>query len=144
MGSWRLAGERGSTTLELTILAPFLLLFISVVVFAGRMAIANQSVESAAWEAARQASISRSSSYAHTSARDAAKDSLQQQGLECGDMTVAVDVDDFSRAPGRGGEVSATVACRVRLSDLMIPGVPGSRLVEASASSPLDTYRERG
>lgn len=130
--------------MELVILAPFLLLFISVVVFVGRMAIAKQSVESAAWEAARQASISRAAAYAQSSAHDAARDSLQQQGLECGDMTVSVDVGDFSRAPGRGGEVSATVRCRVRLADLAIPGVPGSRWVDATASSPLDTYRERG
>ena len=135
--------ERGSTTLELAIIGPFLLLFVSVVIMGGRVAMAGQSVEAAASEAAREASIRRDSATARTSARDAAQASLQAQGLECRDIDVSVDVSDFSRSVGRGGEVSATVSCRVGIGDLAIPGVPGSRWVTETAWSPLDTYRDR-
>ena len=39
---------------------------------------------------------------------------------------------------------TATVACVVNLADLSLPGVPGTRTVTATATSPIDTYRERG
>jgi hypothetical protein len=39
--------------------------------------------------------------------------------------------------------VNVTVSCRLDLSDLAIPGVPGSRVMRATMSSPLDTWRER-
>jgi hypothetical protein len=35
------------------------------------------------------------------------------------------------------------VTCTVNLSDLSIPGVPGARTITATASSPVDAYRER-
>jgi hypothetical protein len=52
-------GDRGSTVLELVVLAPGLLLFIGLVVFAGRMSLAKQSIAQAADEASRTASIAR-------------------------------------------------------------------------------------
>ena len=33
---------------------------------------------------------------------------------------------------------------RLDLSDLSVPGVPGSRLIKATTTSPIDTWRERG
>jgi hypothetical protein len=33
--------------------------------------------------------------------------------------------------------------CTVNLSDLSAPGIPGTKLVTATATSPLDTFRER-
>ena len=44
---------------------------------------------------------------------------------------------------GEAGSVSATVECLLDLADLSVPGVPGSRLIKATSSSPLDTWRER-
>ena len=45
---------------------------------------------------------------------------------------------------GRSAVVTATVRCSLPLADLMLPGLPGSLLVEASAVSALDRYRARG
>jgi hypothetical protein len=45
---------------------------------------------------------------------------------------------------GETATVSVTVHCRLDLSDLSVPGVPGSRLIEATMTSPIDTWRERG
>jgi hypothetical protein len=39
--------------------------------------------------------------------------------------------------------VSATVTCTVSLSDLLVPGLPGSRTLTATFTSPLDPFRER-
>jgi len=44
---------------------------------------------------------------------------------------------------GTPAKISATVTCDVNLSDLFLPGVPGSKAITATMSSPLDTYRER-
>jgi hypothetical protein len=44
---------------------------------------------------------------------------------------------------GTPASVTATVTCVVNLSDVAIPGLPGTRTITATMSSPLDTYRER-
>ena len=58
-------------------------------------------------------------------------------------MTISVDTSGFGSPVGTPASVRATVTCVVNLSDLAVPGVPGTRTVSASMSSPLDTYRER-
>lgn len=135
--------ERGSATLELAILGPGLLLFIGLIVFGGRVAIAGQSVQQAADEAARVASIARTQADANRQAAAAAKNTLAKQGLECAGLRVAVNTSGFNADVGQTTNVTATVSCQVRGGDLMVPGVPGTRTVTASANSPIDTWRER-
>lgn len=136
-------GERGSVSLELAVLAPAFLVFLGVLIFGGRVALAGQAVEQAANEAARTASIARTQPEANSSAAGAARDTLAQQGLQCLSTQVGVDTSGFSRPAGTPATVAARVTCVVRLSDLAVPGIPGSRTVTAAAASPLDTYRER-
>ena len=45
--------------------------------------------------------------------------------------------------PGATSAVSATVACRVDLSGVALPGLPGSLTIESTVYSPLDTFRGR-
>lgn len=140
----RAAGDdRGSAVLELVVLAPGLLLFIGLVVFAGRMAIAKQSIAQAADEASRTASIARTQPEAERAAAAAARATLDQQSLQCLSTTVSVDTTGFARPVGTPATITTTVSCVVRLSDLAMPGLGGSRTVTATASSALDTYRER-
>lgn len=135
--------DRGSVTVEMVVLAPVLMLFILGVFFAGRYALAQQSVQAAAAEAARAASIARSADQAAGSATGAASASLSNQDLRCATQSVAVDTSAFAQAPGTPGMVSATVTCQVDMSDLAFPGIPGNRTLEATMTSPLDTYRSR-
>jgi Flp pilus assembly protein TadG len=123
---------------------PAFMLFVGLIIFGGRTATTHQSVESAAADAARAASIERTAGTAHAAAHEAASTSLANQGLPCLDIAVSVDTSQFGRAIGQAATVSATVTCRLDLSDLSVPGVPGSRLVKATMSSPLDVWRERG
>ena len=60
-------------------------------------------------------------------------------------MSTQVDLDTsaFSNPVGAAGTVAATVTCTVDLTDLVAPGVPGTRVVTSTVTSPLDTYRER-
>ena len=140
----RARDERGSAAIEAVIGVPAFLLFVGLIIFGGRTATTHQSVETAAADAARSASLERTSASARTQAISAATTSLSNQGIHCLDIDVTVDASQFSRAVGEAATVSVTVQCRLDLSDLSIPGVPGSRLIRATSTSPIDTWRERG
>jgi Flp pilus assembly protein TadG len=136
--------EEGAASLEVVVLTPVLVLLLGLLVLAGRVALARTSVEQAADEAARSASISRTAAGARRAAADGAVRALARQSLRCSRVDVAVDVGGFAVPVGQPARVTATVTCVVALADLALPGFPGSRTVTASAVSPLDTYRERG
>ena len=135
--------ERGSTTLELVLWAPGLLLLIGLLTVAGRVNSANAAVEQAAVDAARTASSARTAAAAAGLAQAGADRTLAAQGLQCTTTTVALDTSGFATPPGQSATVTATVTCPVRLSDLSIPGLPGTRTVSHTATSSLDTFRER-
>jgi Flp pilus assembly protein TadG len=137
--------EAGDATLELVILAPIVLFLISLVIAAGRTSLADGSVAAAARDAARQASISRTFAAAVAAAQTSAQAELAREGLHCSPAPVVqVDASAFLNSqPGQLADVSATVTCRVPLSDLVLPGTPGSRTLTASFTSPLDPFRGR-
>ena len=135
--------ERGSATLELVVWAPGLLLVIGMLVVAGRVNAAHATVEQAAVEAARAASIARAAGTASARADAAATQSLAAQSLQCRSVGVRTDLSGFAAPPGQAAAVTATVSCDVRLSDLAVLGLPGTRTVTRTATSGLDTFRER-
>ena len=135
--------ERGSAALEAAIGLPAFMLFVALIILAGRLAIATQAVQASASEAARVASISRSQGVAGTAATQAATSNLANQDVHCVRSTVTVDTTGFDAPVGTPAQVTATVACVLAVADLSLPGVPGTRTVTATASSPIDTYRER-
>lgn len=135
--------ERGSAAIEAAIGVPAFALFVGLVIFGGRTATTHQALQSAAADAARSASLARKADVARDDAREAATSSITNQKLGCSAIDVAVDTSDFDKQPGVPGSVSVTVSCRLDLSDLAVPGVPGSRILRATMSSPIDTWRER-
>jgi Flp pilus assembly protein TadG len=136
--------DGGSASLEFVILAPTFLALLGLLILAGRLALARNSVEEAADEAARSASIARTASGARSAAAEGVRRALAEQDLRCSTVGVTVDTTGFTVPVGLPARVQATVTCVVRLSDLALQGFPGSRTVTATAVSPLDTYRERG
>lgn len=141
--SMRARDERGSAAVEAAVGVPAFVLLVGLIIFGGRTAMTHGAVESAAADAARSASIARDGIEASSDARTAAEASLANQHIHC--LTVTVNIDDaaFALPVGTAGSVTATVECLLDLSDLSVPGVPGSRLIKATVSSPLDTWRER-
>jgi Flp pilus assembly protein TadG len=135
-------GEAGDAALELVIIAPVLLAFIGLAIAAGRTSVARGSVDAAARDAARQASIARSPGEALAAARLSAQNALSQDGLNCVPI-VNVDTSGFTAPLGQPAEVTATVSCTVPLSDLVVPGLPGSKTLTYTFTSPLDPYRGR-
>ena len=135
--------ERGSAAIEAAIGVPAFGLFIAMIILGGRVEIAKQSVEAAAYAAARAASIERTQSEAISSGKFAATNSLNDQGLQCSTTNVTVNAEAFNAPLGTTAQVTATVTCKVDVADLSVPGLPGTRTITATASSPVDAYRER-
>jgi Flp pilus assembly protein TadG len=137
-------GEDGNAALELVILAPVIVLLICMVIAAGRIAIAKGSVDAAARDAARQASIARSPEAADAAAVASASAELAADGLSCVPRPlISVSTAGFGAPLGQPASVSATVFCRVTLAGLVLPGLPGSVPLHFTFTSPLDPYRGR-
>jgi Flp pilus assembly protein TadG len=139
----RRRSERGSASVEAAIGGPAFMLFVGLIIFGGRTATTHQALESAAADAARSASIERAAPAAQQAAEQAARSSLSNQQIHCLSIDVDVDAGGFQTAVGQDATVAVSVTCRLDLSDLAVPGVPGSRTLRATMSSPIDTWRER-
>jgi Flp pilus assembly protein TadG len=135
--------ERGSAAIEAAIGVPAFALFVGLIIFGGRTATTHEALQSAAADAARSASLARNADVARADAREAAAASITNQEIGCSAISVDVDTRDFNKQPGVPGSVNVIVSCRLDLSDLAVPGVPGSRVMRATMSSPIDTWRER-
>lgn len=138
-----LADERGSNAAEIVIIAPVIAMLILILVAAGRTALADNGTQSASYAAARAASLSRDAATATTAAQDAAQRAMDHAGIACLTLTVNVDTSGLNAPLGTTGTVIASVSCDVNLSDITLPGIPGSRTMTSSATSPVDAYRER-
>jgi Flp pilus assembly protein TadG len=133
---WR--ADQGSVAAEVTIAAPFLvmlLVFVGVVIHRG--VDARLRVEDAAHQAARAASIERTSATATAAAQSTATSALSSAGVTC----VSLTVDAATGGMRPGGTVSVTVSCAVDFGDALILGVPGEKRLSATAVEPIDTWR---
>ena len=139
-------GARGmSISVELAILLPALVLIIALLVGAGRLALARITVQQWADSAARTATLARDAHSAQSRAHAVVASDSEGSGLTCtGGWQLTVDTSAFALPPGHEGAVHATVRCPVAMGDLLLPGVLGTLVVEADASSTLDRYRGRG
>lgn len=135
--------QSGSVAIELVILTPAVILFFAVMVVAGRITLAQQAAEAAAYDAARTASLARSASAAEIDGKNAAQTSFQSQGLVCLSLRVEVNTTEFGKPPPEPATVQAAVSCRVQLADVALPGMPGEMELTGVFTSPLDRYRER-
>ncbi len=135
--------DRGSATVELTLLIPALLLVLGLLVAGGRVWFARTAVVEAAQSAARAASLARSAEQGRADGVDAGEQSLTTARLVCASSTVSVDAAAFAVPVGTPATITATVDCRVSLADLLLPVVPGSLQLTGEGSASLDTYRSR-
>lgn len=136
-------GQRGNIAINTAVIVPMLLLIAMLLLMAGRMVLAQGAVQSAANEAARSASISRTADVAQVSASQTARSTLANSGVSCSSTRVTPVLDAFLLPLGTVGEVRVDVSCVVPLSDLGLPGAPGAREMSATGTSVLDAYRGR-
>jgi Flp pilus assembly protein TadG len=133
--------DGGFSTLELVIITPFLLAFVLLVVGFGRVTHGRQEVQQAAAAAARAASLANTPGQAQTAAQQEAAADLAQAGISCqSSPPPTVDTSQFYA----GGQVRVTITCVTNLSDLTVVGFPGHKTLTASATAPLEQYRQFG
>ena len=125
--------ERGTMSIEMVVLVPVLLLITMVAVAGGRIVSAQGMVEAASRDAARAASMERSVGAAST----AANRSLSQADTANASCSAGVDVGGFRR----GGAGTVSGSGRGKLSDLGQVFLPGTTVVKAESSAPVDQWR---
>lgn len=135
--------EHGAAATELALLVPAFMLLLAVMVGGGRMWLARGAVTEAAGAAARAATLQRSAAEAEAAAQRAVSANLADSAVVCASKTVAVDTSGFAKAPGIPATVTVRITCSVPLSDLLLPGFPGTVEASADGTSALDTYRGR-
>lgn len=135
--------DDGSLALETVLLAPAMMAFVALVVFGARVSLAQQAVQVAANDAARSASIERTQAAAIASSSRSASATLTTQGLECRSIDVAVDASGFNVELGQSASATSSVTCVVSMGSLSMMGIPGEITITRTASSPIDSYRER-
>ncbi|POX48162.1 hypothetical protein C3489_27765 [Streptomyces sp. Ru71] len=137
-------GDTGSVAIEAAIILPPLIMFVCLAIAGGRIVTSGAKIDTAAQDAAREASIHRTAASAQAAAQSAAAESLDDQGITCASTTVNINTGGLSVPVGQVGTVTVTVSCTVNLSDLLLPGVPGTRTLTSTATSVVDAYRQRG
>ncbi|MFJ3213859.1 TadE family protein [Streptomyces flaveolus] len=136
-------GDEGSVAIEAAIVLPPLIMFVCLAIAGGRIVTSGAKIDAAAEDAAREASIHRTAASAQAAAQAAAAESLDDQGIACASSSVAIDTSGLSVPVGQVGTVTVTVTCTVNLSDLLLPGVPGSKNLTSTATSVVDAFRGR-
>ncbi|MET9879244.1 TadE/TadG family type IV pilus assembly protein [Actinacidiphila glaucinigra] len=139
----RATGDRGSESVQAAIVAPLLIAFLCLAIAAGRLAVSGAKTDAAAEDAARTASLERTQLDAESAAADAATRSLENQGVRCASTNVDVDASGLAVPIGQVGYVTVTVRCTVDLSDLLLPGAPGSKTLTSTFTSVVDAFRAR-
>ena len=136
------SSDRGSEAVELAILIPIVLVVIALLVAFARIALAGDRISGVAGAAARDASLARSAADAQQAARTGATAALASARLHCTRIRVDVNTAGFAASPGTASVVTVNVYCAVTLSDLGVPGLPGSKTLHDVATSPLDPARD--
>lgn len=132
------APERGSSVVGLVVLTPVMALLFFFVIAAGQMGVIESKLTTAARSAARAASQYRSVATARAEAVTIIEASLGQLDVDCqGGPRVRVLEMDLQP----GGSVRIQVSCTMRLSDLTMLSIPGSRMVTADSAAVVDRHR---
>ena len=142
--SWlsRRRNERGSLAVELVVLAPALALLLLLLGAGGRVVEVQGHIDGAARDAARAASLARSSLQAGQLARQAALADLAP-GSWCAPRSVAVLVTGYPAAgplPAGGADVAVTVSCEVNMSPFTALGFTAQMHFTGQAVAPLDPF----
>lgn len=129
--------ERGSATLELTLLTPLLVSMLLFVVAGGRVVNVRGDLDAAVRDGARAASIARTPEQARVDAEAAIEASLVARDLSCDSPSYDIDTTNFQS----GGTVIVAIQCAVSLEDLTMLPLPSSKQMSARFSEVIDTYR---
>jgi Flp pilus assembly protein TadG len=129
-------------SVELVVLAPALALLLLLLAAGGRVVEVQGHIDGAARDAARAASLGRSSVQAGQLARQAAVADLGSTSW-CAPRSIAVQVSGYPAAgplPGGGAAVAVTVSCAVNMSPFSALGFTAQMRFTGQAVAPLDPF----
>ena len=126
--------------MELVLLTPALFVVVLAIVVFGRVSASRQQVAEAARAGAEAAAIAPNAATAADAGSSDAAAEIAGPGHTCVHPEVHTDASRFYP----GGSVTVTVTCDVALSDLSVPGIPGSTSISAASTAPIDPYRSVG
>lgn len=132
---------RGAVAVEAALILPALLMIAAVATGSWRISEVKADAQSAAQVAARAGPVA--SSVGEGIAVGQRVGLAELAGTRCSKPAIAVDSSDLTLPVGSAGTTSARVSCTIKLSDLLVPGMPGSFHIESVAHSTLDSHRER-
>lgn len=135
--------SRGAASAELAIIVPLVALLLGGLAAGWRIQAARAQVADVASAAARAASLADNGAQAQQWAQQTVTADLQTLGLPCVHTTVDTDVSGFAVPLGQQASIEVGVTCELRLGDLGIPVVGGTRWISADGHEVLDTYRRR-
>lgn len=132
--------ERGNAAVEGAVYLAGLVLLVGLIILGGKLAVARQSLNHVAFQAARTASLQRDAGTAQAEAQTQAAATLANQHLTCASSNTSVDVSGFGAPLGETASVTATTTCVMPLGSLL-----GSSTITitSSATSPIDAWRAR-
>jgi Flp pilus assembly protein TadG len=148
--------DTGLASIELVILLPAFVLLVLLATYLGRTNLAQTSVDGAAQDAARAASLQRDHDHARTAAQAAAAAALNAKDSPCQFNTATATItndtvghDPFATPLGTPSQVDVLVTCKLSVADLAFPGFPlpggatGEITMTSTFASPIDEYRVR-
>jgi Flp pilus assembly protein TadG len=130
--------SRGAVAVETAALIPVLVLVVAVAAMGWRLWWARAQLTSATESAARYVAAAGWTAHTQRQATQLIVDDLDTVGLYCTNLQAGVGVFASSDKP----MITATSRCQMNLSDLLIPGIPGSLQITAQSSQIRDTFRE--
>ncbi|MDY0817589.1 TadE/TadG family type IV pilus assembly protein [Cutibacterium avidum] len=133
--------QRGAVAVEAALILPSLLMIAAMTAGGWRLSEVRADAQSAAEVAARAGSVASTVGEGHAVGQRVAMTELA--GTRCSDPAIIIDSSALALPVGSTGVTSARVRCTVRLSDLLVPGMPGALHVESTAHSTVDSHRER-
>lgn len=138
----RTRDESGSLAVEFAIIAPAILLIFGLIFAYGRAAGVNGMLEAGTRDAARSATQARSYLEAKAVAESVIKEAMASAPEECRNkITVELSPED-EYLPGNA--IVVTARCSYGLSDIGLPGAPGTVTAKSSFTSMMDPYRGVG
>ena len=129
--------DEGSLSLEVSLLAPGLVLLLLLLMAAGRVTGVSGAFDAGVRDAARAATQARSADHAGNRARQVLEEAVGAVSAQCRDTLRVEPIAVFEP----GAPVTVSASCTYPVADLGLPGMPGVLTVRSTFASPLDPNR---
>jgi TadE-like protein len=122
---------------EMAMVTPIIALLLALIFVYGRVAQVNGTLESGTRDGARSATRARTAGEARQLAHRAVREGITQAPASCRD---ALRVEVRGRFE-RGEAITVETSCTYGISDIGLPGAPGTITARSSFTSVVDSYR---